>query len=214
MHVVDKGDSLWSIADEHGVSVASLKSWNGLSGSAKIYPGQTIRLRTTSVEKPQLAMSPTLRPAAKPAPTREETWYTVRRGDSLWSIANQHGVSVASLKSWNGLSGSARIYPGQKIRLHTTSVEKPQLAMSSTLGPDSNSARVHDQTWYTVRQGDSLWSIAQSHGVSVSELCRSNKISKRKTIHPGLRLRIPQQARSASDTGKMFADSRREPATH
>lgn len=91
---VRRGDTLSEIAMRHGVRSADLRRWNQL-GSARIYPGQTLRLTP---------------------PQAGATTYTVRRGDSLDRIARAHGVTVAELRSWNDLSGS-RIYPGQTLTL-------------------------------------------------------------------------------------------------
>jgi membrane-bound lytic murein transglycosylase D len=92
---VRRGDTLSEIAVRHRVSSADLRRWNQL-GSARIYPGQTLRLTP---------------------PPPGATTYTVRRGDSLDRIAQAHGVTVADLRSWNDLSGS-RIYPGQTLTLN------------------------------------------------------------------------------------------------
>jgi len=92
---VRRGDTLSEIAARHGIRSTDLRRWNQL-GSARIYPGQTLRLTP---------------------PPSGATTYTVRRGDSLDRIARAHGVTVADLRSWNDLSGS-RIYPGQTLTLH------------------------------------------------------------------------------------------------
>ena len=95
-YTVKSGDSLWGIASKHGVSVANLKSWNNLK-SDMIFVGQKLIVKggtTTPTPKPD----PTPTPDPTPNPGTSST-YTVKAGDSLWSIANKHGVSVANLKS-------------------------------------------------------------------------------------------------------------------
>jgi len=94
---VRRGDTLGGIAQRHGVSVASLRSWNGLSGN-RIRAGQQLELYTDT----------------SPA---EPLQYTVRRGDTLGQIANRHGVSVSALQQWNSLAGT-RIQPGQTLTIH------------------------------------------------------------------------------------------------
>ena len=95
-HVVASGEVLGTIAQKYGVSVGDVQRWNSLSGST-IKVGQTLAIHGA---------------AATPQP-RDDT-HLVASGESLWSIAQQHGVSVNDLKSWNRLKGSS-LRPGQKL---------------------------------------------------------------------------------------------------
>ena len=81
----------------------------------------------------------------------EVTWYRVRWGDNLSVIAHRFGTSIRQLKRLNGLSGNL-IRVGQRLR-----VNQPV-------------AKAGEVTWYRVRMGDSLWSIAQRFRVSVQDL--------------------------------------------
>jgi membrane-bound lytic murein transglycosylase D len=78
-------------------------------------------------------------------------WYRVRWGDNLSVIAHRFGTSIRQLKRLNGLSGNL-IKVGQRLR-----VNQPV-------------AKAGEVTWYRVRMGDSLWSIAQRFRVSVRDL--------------------------------------------
>ena len=66
-------------------------------------------------------------PGPDSAATRRSVWYTVRSGDSLWSIANHFSVSVSDLKAWNDLSRTA-LTPGQRLKLE---VDVTRLAENS-----------------------------------------------------------------------------------
>jgi membrane-bound lytic murein transglycosylase D len=102
---VRNGDSLWKIAHRHNVTVAQLSRWNGLKKSAVIRPGQKLVIRkgSTSVS------------AGQPVRTVR---YTVRKGDSRFLISRKFNVSVADLRSWNGLNGKKYLQPGQRLKLH------------------------------------------------------------------------------------------------
>ena len=80
-----------------------------LTGSSKAQPG--VKIAKAPTQKPNYA--------SVIAIGRGEAAYQVRPGDSLWSIARKHGVSVADLKRANGLRNS-RIHPGQKLVIPTT----------------------------------------------------------------------------------------------
>lgn len=100
---VKAGDTLSAIAAAHGVSVEQLKTWNKLSGST-ITVGQRLVVKGGSA------------PSATPGPSAKSTSYTVKRGDTLGTIAERYNCTVAELKAWNGISGNT-IYPGQKLSI-------------------------------------------------------------------------------------------------
>lgn len=106
------------------------------------------------------------------APTTTTTTYTVVKGDYLSKIANKYGVTVAQLKSWNNLS-SDLILIGQRLKVNAiTSVAS--IASTTTVSTTTTTASAKT---YTVKKGDSLWKIAQAHGLSVSALKSVNQLS-------------------------------------
>lgn len=109
-YIVIKGDTLYKIARSHNVTVASLTEWNQLK-STSIYVGQTLRVSNTTV-----AESKPSQPTVKPE-TVVNT-YTVKSGDSLYRIAVNHGLSVDTLKSLNGLRNNT-IHVGQVLKVST-----------------------------------------------------------------------------------------------
>ncbi|MFG6114945.1 LysM peptidoglycan-binding domain-containing protein [Halobacillus sp. MO56] len=98
-YVVNKGDTLWGISQEYNVTVNSLKDWNNLDSNL-IYPNDKL---TVSNE------------GATPAVSSAD-YYTVKSGDTLWGISQDHGVSVNELKEWNQISTNL-IYPGDQLSL-------------------------------------------------------------------------------------------------
>jgi membrane-bound lytic murein transglycosylase D len=112
-HVVRTGDTLSGIASANGVTIAQLQAWNGLKG-AKIQVGQKLLV---SAPAEQATTAASERPKAEskaPAKKAKTIRYTVRRGDTLGSIADRYDCTIAELKAWNNLKGST-IYAGQKL---------------------------------------------------------------------------------------------------
>ena len=151
---VKRGDNLSKIAQRYSVTVGQIRNWNDLSGST-IRSGQRLTLYTDGSASA----------SASSAPVRAVS-YRVQRGDNLSEIAQRHGTTVASLRAWNGLSGST-IRSGQTLK-----VQAP--AEAST---------------HRVQRGDNLSTIAQRYGVSVQQLRSWNDLSG-STIRPGQRLRV------------------------
>lgn len=93
--------------------------------------------------------------------------YTVQSGDSWWSIATRHGMSMYTLVARNGKTIYSMLHPGDKLAISGQMLRT-----------------------YTVRRGDTLSSIASRLGVSVSSLASRNHISNINWIYPGQRLTI------------------------
>lgn len=104
----------------------------------------------------------------KYTPPFDSTTYTVKKGDSLYSIARQFGITVNELKSSNNLTGDT-LTVGQKLTI-------PQSDVSGDL--------------YQVQKGDTLYSISRKLGVTVADLRRANSLNT-DTLTPGQLLVIP-----------------------
>lgn len=113
--------------------------------------------------------------------------YRVRSGDYLGKIAERYGVSVRQIRNWNGLKNN-NIRVGQRLTIYPRKFNESTPVASST-APKKNSSDSEADT-YTVRSGDSLWSISQKFpGVSVDNIKKWNDISGTK-LKPGMKLKI------------------------
>ncbi|WP_379926132.1 LysM peptidoglycan-binding domain-containing protein [Mariniflexile jejuense] len=108
---VRSGDFLGRVARKYAVRVSDIKKWNGLrSNNLKI--GQRLVLYPKNARSITTSKSSKTKSVSKNAKT-----YTVRNGDSLWSISQKFpGVSVQNIKDWNGISGS-KLKPGMKLKV-------------------------------------------------------------------------------------------------
>ncbi len=114
---VRSGDFLGKIARRYGVRVSSIKKWNGLrTNNLRVGQRLTIYPRRPVVNQPQKSSSVS-KPSKPAVVTNTSEMYTVKSGDTLWSISQKFkGISVENLKNWNDISGSG-IKPGMKLRL-------------------------------------------------------------------------------------------------
>ena len=119
--------------------------------------------------------------AVKPTVTVSGSYYTIRPGDSWWSIANRFGMDMYQLAQLNGMSINTVIHPGQKIRVKGT--------IKNGAKPVKNT----NTSFYVVKPGDSWWSIAAKHGLSMYTLASRNGKTIYTVIHPGDKLTISGQ---------------------
>ena len=150
-YTVKNGDSLWKIANQFGVTVNQLKSANNLTSDV-LRVGQVLTIPSSN---------------SNPV-TPGGNIYTVKSGDSLWSIARKYDTTVDILKNLNNLSSN------------TLSIGQVLNVPSSTLG----------ENIYTVKSGDSLWKIANEYNTTVARLKELNNLSSN-NLSVGQTLIIP-----------------------
>ena len=185
---VKNGDYLGKIASRHRCTVAQIKRWNNLK-SNNIRVGQ--RLVIYRGGRPSSSASSASTASAAPqnqqtsaAPAAGTTTYTVKKGDVLSTIAERHGCTVAQIKQWNNLI-SNNIQIGQKLK-----VAAPATAAGTSSSPAAASG---EYTTYTVKSGDSFYSIAKDYpGVSAQDIMDFNGLNSSK-IKPGMTIRIPKK---------------------
>ncbi|MEP7081742.1 MAG: LysM peptidoglycan-binding domain-containing protein [Chloroflexota bacterium] len=128
VHVVARGDNLWSIARFYGVSLSALVSANGIGNASRIHAGLRLTIPGAAAPvalpaPPPAPAAPPNAPPAAPPPTTvapapvQALVHTVARGDNLWSIARFYGVSLSALVSANGISNASRIHPGLELTI-------------------------------------------------------------------------------------------------
>lgn len=151
-YLVRHGDTWASIAASLGVSASDLQSSNGSSMPS---PGSYMTI-------PDSRRAPVNAAAAESAGFYQ---YTVRSGDTLSGIGAMIGVSSREVASWNEMTTSAVIHPGQKLLLRGV---PPEGSMSVQIVSDGGGL-VH-----TVSEGDTMWGLANRYGVSVEQIMHLN----------------------------------------
>ncbi len=113
VYMVQLGDTLSSVALYHGVTIWTLVQANDLANPHIIYAGQQLIIPAAAIVMPIQET-----PAPTPPPSDEvEATYTVRAGDTLYRIAQQHGTTANALAYLNGITNPSTIHVGQVIQL-------------------------------------------------------------------------------------------------
>jgi len=164
-HKVRRGESLSVIARRYRSSIRAIMSMNGLKSSRYIKAGWTLKIPTRKAYASIHKTSPPLPAAGTKGKFLD---YVVRKGDSLWKIANRFGTTTKAIQALNQLSNT-------HLRIGQV------LLISKDL---TATARI-DTKKYRVLKGDSPYIIAQKHQMNLSEFLRLNRLTPRSTIFPG-----------------------------
>ncbi len=148
IYTVQKGDSLWVIANKYGTTVDNIKSANNLT-SNNLSIGQTLIIPTKNNQ------------------ITNQITYNVKKGDSLWAIANRYDTTVEKIKSTNNLSSNT-LSIGQVLIIPSTS----------------------EFNTYTVEKGDSLWTISRKYNTTVDNIKKLNNLTTN-NLSIGQKLIIP-----------------------
>ena len=193
-YVVQKGDSLYSIANKLGTTVSELKKENNLTSNT-LQIGEVLRVPTKEIYEEEeniyivkkgdtlysiaMANNTTVDELKKannltsnilstgqllkiPSALLPESTYIVKKGDSLYSIANKYNTTIDELKRINNLTSNI-LSIGQVLKLPSDKV--------SDIEKEENTIS------YTVQKGDSLYSIARKYDTTIDRIKKLNNLT-------------------------------------
>jgi membrane-bound lytic murein transglycosylase D len=211
-HRVKRGDTWRTLARRHKVPVGVLLELNAKHQAGPLKVGSTVLVPGRGEVAAAAGVAPSgggaggRRPAADGQARAKE--YTVKPGDTLGRIARAHRVRLEDLQRWNGLTARAGLKPGQVLvvqapqRTAAIEADHPKPAQPGGRAPASKesaqakggrqaaASNAPRKVRYTVKPGDSLWTIAQSYGVRPEEVRRWNGLKARARLQPGQELQI------------------------
>ncbi len=164
LHTVAWGETLYSIARAYGVTPQAIADVNGIHINSWVYAGTQLKIP-----------NPTSVPASI-SPTTPSGFYTVRAGDTLFSMANRFGTSVNALAAANNLPPNGVIYVGWSLKI-------PSRATANLSSPN--------QRTHIVQAGENLLRIALRYGTTTQAIAYANNLPNDWLIYPGQRLDIP-----------------------
>lgn len=155
LYIVKVGDTLYSIAKKNNISVDILKEYNNLSSNL-LSVSQELKIPISN----------------KTEEEGDYLVYIVKRGDSLYSIANKFGMSVNDLITLNNLSSNL-LSIGQQLRVIASN--DSTIPIGSACYGENYTPPVY--VTYVVKKGDNLYDIARKYNVSIDSIIKLNDLS-------------------------------------
>src|SRR6266404_3955194 len=178
LHEVTRRETLASIAKAYGTSVAVIAKINDLKGG-KVSAGESLKIPEISGQLPDkvlLAASRVDRPDLGGRRQRQIV-YRVRAGETLSSIARRHGMPVSTLARLNNMGAGDTLVKGQRLVIKASARRYRDEGVSPGR-----------RVLYTVRSGDTVYSISKQFQVSVPQLKTWNGLNRHHQIRAGQRL--------------------------
>ncbi len=171
VHRVKKGETLKSISTRYRAFPEDVMSLNNLKRAGQVRPGMKLKIPT---EK-ERAVAQVKKGSARETATEEKsTKYVVRKGDSLYQIANRFNTTVKEIQSQNRLNNS-ELHVGQVLSI-------PPAGQEGCSPEDTRN--------YTVKEGDSLYLIARKHQMNLVDILKLNNLTPQSMIFPGQELQV------------------------
>ena len=164
VHRVRPGESLSVIAERYHASIRTIMELNGLKKRHYLKVGWRLKIPTKKGYIPRIPRSS----KNISRPVGELFSYRIKKGDSLWLIANRYKTTTKAIKALNNLNGS-----------------KLQIGQVLLISPGLTTADLIYTKKYRVRNGDSPYLIAKKHQMNLYEFLRVNNLTPRSTIYPG-----------------------------
>jgi len=172
---IKKGDNLSEIAEKFGVSTQQIKKWNNISGN-NIIAGKTLIIYNSSISS-SYGDNTTKN-------SSNVNYYKIKPGDSIGGIAEKYGVKVSEIRKWNNISRN-KILSGSTLKIYSdTNVND----IPSETKTKSKNVKSNQQS-YTVKSGDSLYSIASKNSTTVAKLKSLNNLTSN-NIKAGQKIRL------------------------
>lgn len=208
-HTVVKGDTYWTISQKYGIDFTALLQANNATTSSQLEIGDKVYVpegsTTHTVVKGDtywtisqkygidfntlLAVnnattSSWLEIGDKVIIPSSQAVHTVVKGDTYWTISQKYGVDFTALLKANNATTASWLEIGDKVLIPTSS-------SSSSSSSSASTTPYITYTTYTVKSGDTYWSIANNHGIPMSELLEVNGLTENSYIYAGQKLTIP-----------------------
>ncbi|QSE44883.1 LysM peptidoglycan-binding domain-containing protein [Acinetobacter johnsonii] len=185
-YTVQSGDSLTAIASKYNLGMDYIADLNNMSRTAGLRAGQKLKLtgEVPTVETPKTVEKQTT------ASNNSTDIHVVKSGETLNSIARKYHLQLNYLAELNNLSRTANVRVGQRLKIEGDVDSAPIKTETVAAKPQATSSRATEA--YKVKSGESLNSIANRAGMSVSELASLNNLSPRAGLQVGQTIQIPK----------------------
>ncbi len=212
LHVVKAGEFPGTIAAKYGVSVDELLKWNNMTNKSVIRANDKLVVYAAPAAAPETPKPDEIQTASveksTPASSSSTQMHKVASGETPGCIAQKYNIKTSDFLAWNGLARSSNIQAGKEYY-----VSDPKSAASPAAQEPEKKEKAEPvskkEGAFQVASGESAWTIAKKHGVSVEDLCKWNGWDAKKVLKVGDAYALQG---GASETAPAAEPSKAEPS--
>ncbi len=193
IYKVTKGDTLWSISQKYNTSLETILAYNNIKEKDILSLGQIIKIPQNNFQ------------------TTDYIIHIVKKGETLWSIAQRYNLCVDLILATNNIANSELISIGQEMKIpsHKNAVAETNIVNQAVIDKKNNNINNNisqpenaEPIVYTVKAGDNLWNISRKYGVSVEVIIEVNNLRDKDLLSLGQKLEIPAIGGRISDSNQ------------
>jgi len=200
-YTVQSGDTLFSIARKFKTPLSDLVALNKMKSTDIIKPGQVLKIPAKNYKKELIKKTQEIKAKKRKVVFKKviqkipAIYHIVKRGDTLWGIADKYNVSAKDIMNLNNLKENDFIQIGQKLL-----IKKGKTIVKKVAPKKKELKKV--AIFYTVKHGDTLWKIAKKYNLTLKELKELNNMSKKSLIHSGMKLKVGYKLEAVEKVAK------------
>lgn len=168
-HIMQKGETLWRISKNYGVSLEELCRINNIDDITNVKAGTIIKIPLNIINDNQKISS-----------AIEYQEYSIKKGETLWSVGKKFRTNIDELIKINNIHDITKIQSGLTIKIPVTKEE------NKIIENDYKDFKVH-----YLKKGETIWRISKKYGVQVQKICEINDINDITKISLGTKIIIP-----------------------
>ncbi len=168
-HIMQKGETLWRISKNYGVSLEELCKINNIDDITKVKTGTIIMIPLIISDDNQ-----------KNTSTPEYQEYSIKKGETLWSVGKKFKINIDELIKINNIHDITKVQTGLTIKIPINKEE------NKSIENDYKDFKVH-----YLKKGETIWRISKKYRVPVQKICEINNINDITKISLGSKIIIP-----------------------
>ena len=229
-HTIKNGETLYTIAKKNHTTIEEVRKANGLKKGDTLKLGRVLKVpkntyfpdkkkkvaKVTKKKNKKLAKKTNKKSNIKKS--SKSAKYTIKNGDTLFTIARKHHTTIEEVKKANSLKKGETLklgrvlkvpkntyFPDKKKRIATkvSKKSKNQRIVQKT-NKKTNIKRSAKSAKYTIKSGDTLFTIARKHHTTIEKMRKANGLKKGATLKLGRVLKVPKNGYAKSTKKKTF----------
>lgn len=189
-HLVQKGETLFSIGKKYGIEVENLAVWNNMKSDQRLKVGDKISLKPLSVQNIEVSQSISHEEGKL---RTKDIYHVVKAGDTINAIAKTYSIKPEKIMEMNNLSAKSILHVGQRLIIGKETIKETQetkpTVVSTDIPENTKIAEVKSENKvHEVQKGDTLGKIASLYKTDISKLKQWNKLDDNSTLKIGQKI--------------------------